>query len=185
MTRRAILLAVTAWLAVVLIGAELTWLVVGDAGRRVSSVTEAPSGSVPRADGVAPLPSVGLTSPPTARPKHQPDKARRSPAEAPTTPRASSPATSPRPAKSAGSSSPSPETHTETRTWRGEPGTVTASCRGSRISLRSASPADGWRVEPESSGPEEAEVKFESGEREVKVRAECSRGVPRFSSDTG
>jgi hypothetical protein len=184
-TRRAILLAVTTWLAVVCIGGELTWLVVGDAGRRVSAHTETPAGGVPAVNGVESVPSAGLSTRPTARPKPRSSRTHPTPTDAPATHRVSrSPAAPPRRKKPAASGAPSAGTSQQTRTWRGEPGTVTASCQGSRISLRSTSPADGWRAEPDSSGPQRVVVTFKSEEREVDVRAVCSRGVPRFDGES-
>ncbi|MEP6814016.1 MAG: hypothetical protein ABI873_00535 [Marmoricola sp.] len=61
---------------------------------------------------------------------------------------------------------------------------MTTACTGSRISLRSASPADGWRVSTDATGPDEVEVKFDSGQGEVTVRAQCSGGTPAFQVES-
>jgi len=57
---------------------------------------------------------------------------------------------------------------------------VTVACRGSVASLRSATPADGWRAEQEDDGPG-VQVKFEGSENSVIVGATCdSGGLPTF-----
>lgn len=68
-----------------------------------------------------------------------------------------------------------------TRTWAGTGGRVTVSCRGSRASLVSATPADGWSVEVGSRGGEEVEVGFRRSDSEVQVQGRCDAGTPRFS----
>ena len=61
---------------------------------------------------------------------------------------------------------------------------MTVRCDGQRVSLQSATPNDGYRVEVRERGPEEVEVRFEAEDREVKVEAFCSDGAPEFSSDS-
>ncbi len=77
-----------------------------------------------------------------------------------------------------------PQPTSEVRSWQGAAGTVTAACTGTRISLRSVTPSDGWQLEVGDRGPERIEVQLNSGgdenERETHVRAACSGGVPRF-----
>lgn len=68
-----------------------------------------------------------------------------------------------------------------TRTWAGAGGRVTVSCSGSRASLVSASPADGWSVEVGRRGGEEVEVSFRRSGSEVQVQGRCDAGTPRFS----
>lgn len=77
-----------------------------------------------------------------------------------------------------------PEQQPQVRSWRGSAGTVTAVCNGSRISLQSATPNDGWHVEVGDRGPEHIEVEFKTGgedERGTHVTADCVSGAPRFS----
>jgi hypothetical protein len=185
-TLRSILLAVAAWVAVVCIGAGLTWFVVGDAGRLVSS----PSAVGPRAD------SPTFDAPVTAS---------RQAAERPTstsrvskTPEATDPTSEPSESASpgldptasrttqrlaSGTTAPQPD-RAQTRTWTGDAGSVTAGCSGSRISLRSAFPADGWRVTPESSGPQQIEVQFTRRTQEVQVQGSCVGGQPSFHTES-
>ena len=56
-------------------------------------------------------------------------------------------------------------------------------CDGSRVSLQSATPNNGYRVEIRERGPEEVEVRFEADDREVDVTASCDDGTPEFSAD--
>ncbi|NUS51781.1 MAG: hypothetical protein HOQ22_12185, partial [Nocardioidaceae bacterium] len=67
--------------------------------------------------------------------------------------------------------------------WRGRAGYVSVRCQGSSISLQSASPDDGYSVDVRERGPEEVEVRFEGGEHEARVRAECVDGRARFDVD--
>lgn len=71
----------------------------------------------------------------------------------------------------------------ERRTWQGAAGSVTVRCDGSRVSLQSATPNNGYSVEIRERGPEEVEVRFESEDREVDVEAFCENGTPEFSVD--
>ncbi|HET9759559.1 MAG TPA: hypothetical protein VFP51_07390 [Nocardioidaceae bacterium] len=70
------------------------------------------------------------------------------------------------------------------RTWEGSAGAVTVRCEGGRASLQWASPDDGYRVEVGSRGPEEVEVTFKGGAREVKVKGTCVGGSPRFVTES-
>ena len=56
-------------------------------------------------------------------------------------------------------------------------------CTGPVIDLRSATPNDEYRVEVESRGPAEVEVKFEGTGGQIKVKAQCDAGVPRFRTE--
>lgn len=70
------------------------------------------------------------------------------------------------------------------RTWEGSAGAVTVRCEGARASLQWASPDDGYRVEVGSRGPEEVEVTFKGGAREVRVKGTCLGGSPRFATES-
>ena len=58
-------------------------------------------------------------------------------------------------------------------------------CTAGNISLRSAQPDSGWRVEIEGSSSEAVEVTFKQGDvedhGETHVRAVCSGGNPTFT----
>ncbi len=64
-------------------------------------------------------------------------------------------------------------------------GTVAASCAGSAITLKSAAPNDGWRVEVHDRGPKELEITFRSGDQETEVKIRCSNGKPVLESHDG
>jgi hypothetical protein len=65
-------------------------------------------------------------------------------------------------------------------------GTVVVSLQGGRLSLVSATPAAGFSVDVEESGPDEVVVFFEAGEGgEVRVRAAVSSGEAEFSVTFG
>lgn len=67
----------------------------------------------------------------------------------------------------------------DSRTYYLPGGQVSVACTGSEtIKLLSTSPAPGWRLELESSGPEKVRVDFESGEEEAESEIEivCQNG---------
>jgi len=70
------------------------------------------------------------------------------------------------------------------RTWEGPTGSVTVRCQGGRVSLQSASPGDGYRVDVGTRGPAEVEVTFRGEERAVSVRGTCPGGSPRFATES-
>ncbi len=185
-TRSTALAAITAWVAVVLLGSTLVWTVISRAGEDVTTATgpairarsagTAPAGSPrgtptrrPSGATSAAAPSAGTTSVPT------------SPA-----PPASQPA-SPTPAAPPASPPTAPAVSVERRTWQGPGGVVVAECRGAVISLAAAQADSGFRVEVESRGPQEVNVQFRGqGEegRETEVQAECHGGAPAFQAQT-
>ena len=63
---------------------------------------------------------------------------------------------------------------------------MVAECTGGRISLRSATPSDGYRVETGSRGPQEVEVSFRGGDDvgQVQVKGVCRAGAPSFAAQT-
>ncbi len=65
-------------------------------------------------------------------------------------------------------------------TWRGTAGSVTVVCDGARVSLRAASPANGYSVEVRERGPEEVEVRLESDDAETDVEVRCVGAEARF-----
>ena len=68
------------------------------------------------------------------------------------------------------------------KTFSVQGGTVAAACTGSSVSLKSAQPKDGWRVEVKDHGPEKLEIEFRSGEQENEVDDQCSGGTPVLES---
>jgi hypothetical protein len=176
---------VLVWVVVVVAVSGVTWAVIQSAGRDVLRSGEAVT-----------LPEDGLTSEsasPSATPERTPRSAPTvdasdgtSPTEASPSPVPSSATPSPRQSQSTdapGSAGAQPQV----RSWQGAAGTVTARCVGSRISLVSASPNNGWRIDVEGRGPQEVEVEFETGgdnERRTKVEGRCADGIPRFEAET-
>ncbi len=201
MRRRTLLLAVCAWVALVVVASAATWTVIDSVGRDVlangrvpaaggptprpprisaTEATAATRGTAPRprrrptsapspGTAAAPAPSAAVTQPVT------PPAPRARPTRAPSTPRAT-----PRPAPAAAPSA------TEQGSWQGRAGTVVAECAGARISLRSATPNDGYRVETGSRGPQEVEVSFKGGgdRGQVQVKGVCRAGAPTFGAQT-
>ncbi len=82
---------------------------------------------------------------------------------------------------------PEPTTATVAATWHVTGGTVSVECTGSRISLLTATPDNGWTMEVGSRGPEKVEVELHRSEQETKLVARCSDGAPirSVSSDDG
>jgi hypothetical protein len=211
-TRRTVLTAVTAWVAVVALGSALVWLVIGRVGESLDSsdgVRLAPSRPTAALEPTDPsvrhhrAPTPGRASPrsgPTASeyaessgeatvapgPVGSPQAAPvgpPSPAAAPeSTPGGPAHAT---PQPSAQATEPATPTTTR-RTWEGDPGVVTAECRAAAVSLVAAQPESGYAVDVEDRGPRRLVVVFEehtgAGEAQVAVEAVCVRGRPAFSA---
>ena len=203
MVRRPVLVGVAVWLAVVTVVSVATWTVIDAAGR---DVTARPASDPAAARGLG---STGATtsSPATtptssaatrtARPpRTRSPRATASPPTAATAPTTAAPP----PATTAAAPSrtpdpdPPPAPTARERTWTGAAGTVTSRCVGSRISLVTATPSNGWRMEVDDRGPARVRVEFktsgeseggEDGEdREAEVRAECVGGSPRYRVGT-
>ena len=182
MRRRAVLTGVLAWVLVVAVASGVTWAVIDGAGESLLA------GEDPVAETLA-VPTPSRTAP-SSQPAAEPTRHRRpspsgSPAHstAPASPaavpsRAASTSAAPR------SPSPAPVERAVERTWAGPPGLVTVRCDGSRTTLRSATPSNGYRVEVDR-GAERIEVHFESASREYKVEARCVGGSPRFTVEGG
>jgi hypothetical protein len=74
------------------------------------------------------------------------------------------------------SSSPPPPAEKTTVT---EGGTVIARCDGALVRVVSASPAQGYQVDPDDDDLDDhPSVKFQSGDREIEVRLRCAGDVP-------
>ena len=59
-----------------------------------------------------------------------------------------------------------------------EGGTVISRCEGTLVRVLSASPAQGYQVDPDDDVDDHPSVKFQSGEREIEVRLRCVDGTP-------
>lgn len=156
--KRSVLWGLLAWVLVVAVASAVTWAVVDQAGQDVLSA-DAPAVTAPdftsglEAPGASPTPTRAEPSSSAARPS------------------------------ATGPSSPAGSEKIVEQSWQGEPGTLLVRCTGPVVALRSATPSDDYRVEVESRGPAEVEVKFEGGGGETTVKAECDAGVPRFRTE--
>lgn len=185
MRRRAVLTGVLAWVLVVAVASGVTWAVIESAGQNLLAadpVVETPAAPA----GPAASESTDVASPsavpskhrahrtsPTARPTSAVASATSAASRTPTTPAAPPPT----------SGGTAPDRGVE-RTWQGPPGLVTVGCDGARITLRSATPSNGYRVEVDR-GSQRIEVHFQSTSREYQVVARCSGGVPGFAVEGG
>lgn len=65
------------------------------------------------------------------------------------------------------------------KTIQSEGGTVMARCEGTLVRIVSASPAQGFQVDPDDDELDDhPSVKFQSGEQEIEVRVRCVNGTP-------
>jgi hypothetical protein len=69
------------------------------------------------------------------------------------------------------------------RTWEGDAGVVSATCRGSVISLDSAIAYSGYALERDDVGPDRVRVEMESDDVRVRIEAECVDGEPVITED--
>ena len=158
------------WVVVVLAGSGVAWVAIDQAGQQVTVVGPSIVPSV-RAQTIAPVPRTSHTPKPTRQATLTPTPAPASSSPARPTVR---PTARPAPTKAS-----TPASRTRVRSWNGAAGTVTVSCTGTDLRLIGATPADGWRVERETTRSE-ITVKFEQESREVHVQAHCSQGTPVF-----
>ena len=78
-------------------------------------------------------------------------------------------------------SPPSSPTATATSaSFRSAGGTVGAQCSGTTPSLLYATPADGYALDERSVEGVELEVRFDAGERRVRLTVSCAAGSPRL-----
>lgn len=77
---------------------------------------------------------------------------------------------------SAGTTSTTPVTPSGVETITSAGGTVTVSYGGGQVHLQGASPAFGYSMEIEKTGPDEVRVDFESDDSEISVRVEWENG---------
>jgi hypothetical protein len=86
-------------------------------------------------------------------------------------------APAPAPAPAAPAPAPAPSQ------WTGAAGSVVVQCNGDAITLQAATPADGYEVEVDESGPEEVKVEFESEESDAEVEAVCAGGTAQMHAE--
>jgi hypothetical protein len=97
--------------------------------------------------------------------------------------------TSPSPGSTTATSKP-PAPTAVVRTLASKGGSVVAACRSGQVTLRSWSPAVGFRVDEVDAGPGgEAEIRFVSRTAEVKMQLRCVSGAPvaqtEYDSESG
>lgn len=149
------------WLATVAGASTVTWGVISVTGTQVGQTT-------PVAQQVI-----------SAHPSGTPTSGHPSP---PSTTHPSKPHASTSPTSHRTTDEPAPPPTTET--WSGEQGKVTASCTGNAISLVSAMPNVGYRVQVEKEGGRILAIEFEatdgSEDYEAHLKATCEDGTPIF-----
>ena len=74
----------------------------------------------------------------------------------------------------------SPAAAVTSASFRSAGGTVGVQCAGATPSLLYATPADGYALDERSVEGVELEVRFEAGERRVKLTVSCAGGSPRL-----
>jgi hypothetical protein len=174
-TRRSVVLGVLAWTLVVAAVSGVAWLAIDRAGREVLGPTSLPGAGAaagPTTVGSGPGPSPDASrSPGGASPTPTPD-----PTRSPTGTSEASPSASGQPAGPGA----------RTRTVSVDGGRFAVTCEGRRVSLRYATPQEGWKVEVSDEGPEKVEVHFvqrSGGEGECEYTARCEGGSPRVQGD--
>lgn len=155
------LLLVLVWIAGAVVATSIGLLAV----RQVASSVGDPAVPVLSDGGVpttqpGPTASPGITSPPTGGPS--PVTSLSPSVVAPTPVRSTRP-----PARASAS-------------FRSQGGTVGVQCAGATPSLLYATPADGYALDERSVEGSELEVRFEAGQRRVKLTLSCATGSPRL-----
>ncbi len=151
--RPVVALWVVGWVVVAVAGATLAWVVISRAGGGVSG--DLASVTEPSSDGRSP----------------------KSPTTSASGPR--SPETSDRSPSASGGGGRAPVS----RTWEGDAGLVSVTCRGQVISLDSAIAYSGYVLERDDVGPDRVRVELESDIVRIRVEAECREGEPVFEHD--
>jgi hypothetical protein len=163
---------VSGWIAVQMFGSAVTpasipVLTAGEVSARLATASPAATTRPERASTKS---SGGPSSKPTDKPSVKPSG---TPSSKPTS------SSSPRPTAT---STPVPDTVVRTLASRG--GSVVAACTSGRVTLRSWSPAVGYRVDEVDRGPDdEAEIKFVSSSSEVQMKVRCASGVPSAETE--
>jgi hypothetical protein len=154
-----------AWALVVAAVSAITWAVIDAAGQDLLA-------------GSTLVPQESRSRAPRAQPSAAPSRtAAVEPSTAPTAP------TAPTEPVSRTPETPTPQVASRGGTWEGPPGAVSVRCAGEGITLVSASPNNGYRIEVDR-GAQEIEVHFKSSAREYQVKARCGNGTPTFRVDS-
>ena len=172
--RRSVLFGAVVWALVVAASSAVTWAVISSAGQQVLTDTSAVSGTTASRVGrslmsLAHAPAATLSARPTHRLSPTPSpSARPSPTAVPVPP---------------ATRSATPSTR---RVWQGDQGTVVARCSGGDVTLQSATPNNGYRVQV-NPGAGRLAVLFEPLDRPgpgTRVDATCVSGTVRFGEAT-
>jgi hypothetical protein len=155
-----------AWVAALVLATVLTWQIVGLADSQVGDVPVAAAPTLPVASSTS---NATATSPP-------PDST--SPTTATTTTATTSPSTPT-------STLPSTEAATEwsVRTVNSTGGTVVVRHRPGEVELQAATPASGFSVEIDDSGPTRVRVEFEADDADIRVEVRWRDGELEISID--
>jgi hypothetical protein len=153
-----------AWMAALVLATALTWQIVGLAD---SQVGDGPVAAAPT------LPVASSTSNATAT-SLPPDTT--SPTTASTTTAAPAPSTSTPP-------STEPAAEWSVRTVNSAGGTVVVRHRSGEVELQAATPASGFSVEIDDSGPDRVRVEFEADDADIRVEVRWRDGELEISID--
>ena len=159
---------VSGWIAVQMLGSAVTpasvpVLTVGEVSARLATASPA---ATTRPEPSSTKPSGGPSAKPSAKPSG-------SPTAQPTS------TSSPRP-----SATSAPAADTVVRTLASRGGSVVAACSSRTVTLRTWSPAVGYRVDEVDRGPDtEAEIKFVGSSSEVQMKIRCVSGVPSAETE--
>ncbi len=183
MKRRTVLTGLLVWTLVVAAVSAVTWAVIDAAGQDLLAggnlVTDAAPAVTATTAAAGPTTGESPRDGRSRRPRPRPTAESTPPPSVTAVPSSQAPH---RPPASAETRSTAPRTSAPTgrnRTWEGPPGVVSVRCDGAQISLLSASPSNGYRIEVDK-GSQEIEVHFEGSAREYQVKARCSSGTPAF-----
>jgi hypothetical protein len=197
--RRAVVVVVAVWVAVVMVGSTMVWAVISRAGREVAAVSDPNTvpGTVFRR--ASDDPSIHPGNKLSQRPHgghhhgHGSDDPTTPSGSDPTGPQSSAPGTpggssspgDPKPTRQPPSTPAGPQPVQDT--WNGRPGSITLECTGPARTNLVVVPADGyrWEVDDQTSSSS-VTVKFErvGSDGEFEVKSYCQGGVPRFHAES-
>jgi len=155
-----------AWVAALVLATALTWQIVGLADSQVGDVPVAAAPTLPVASSTSTSNATATSLPPDTT--------------SPTTASTTSPTTS----SSAPSSAPSstdPAPEWSVRTVNSAGGTVVVRHRPGEVELQAATPASGFSVEIDDSGPTRVRVEFEADDDDIRVEVRWRDGELEIS----
>jgi hypothetical protein len=155
-----------AWVAALVLATVLTWQIVGLADSQVGAV---PVASAPTLPVSSSTPSSTSSSTSTSLPPET---------TLPTTGSTTSPTTS-----SSAPSSTDPASEWSVRTVNSAGGTVVVRHRPGEVELQAATPASGFSVEIDDSGPTRVRVEFENDDDDIRVEIRWRDGELDISID--